>query len=152
MTDCVSPLPVRPHVFSNGNLLVLEDLIGTSAKAVIAFLFFLNVVAVCMGYVGIDKLERYGHGPFHGHDGAMHTFFYMFSPVSDRTILFWHSYWGSLLIWAGAISLPLLAIAILFRWERPFLGMVLLFLAFLPFGFTGFLIWLHAYVDLPHAW
>jgi len=122
---------------------------GTSAKAVIAFLFFLNLVAVCMGYVGIDKLERYEADPFHV---GMHAFFYTFSPVSDRTILFWHSYWGSVLIWGGTILLPLLAIAILFRWERPFLGIVLLFLAFLPFGVTGFLIWLHAYLDLPHAW
>jgi hypothetical protein len=121
---------------------------GTSAKAVMAFLFFLNIVGVCMGYVGIDKLERYGADPFYE---GMHLFLYLFSPVSDRTILFWHSYWGSVLVWAGAILLPLLAIAILFRWERPLLGIVLLFLAFLPFGFTGFLIWLHAYIDLPHA-
>jgi hypothetical protein len=124
---------------------------GTSAKTVIAFLFFVNILGVCLGYVGIDKLERYQAGPFY--DGVtMHTTFYLFRPVSDRTMLFWHSHWGSVLTWAGTILLPLIAVAILFRWERPFLGTALLVLAFLPFGFTGFLIWLHAYVDLPHAW
>ena len=72
-------------------------------------------------------------------------------PVSDRTILFWHSYVGALLIWAGAILPPLMAVAILFRREKPFLGLLLLFLTFLPFGVFGFLLWLDAYLDLPHA-
>ncbi len=121
---------------------------GTSAKAVIAFLFFLNVLAVCMGYVGIDKLERYHAPPFHN-DG-MYTIAYLAKHVSDGTVLFWHSRPGSLLIWAGTILLPLIAIVVIFCKERPFIGIALLFLSFLPFGFTGFLIWLHAYLDLPH--
>jgi hypothetical protein len=125
---------------------------GTSAKAVIAFLFFLNILAVCMGYVGIDKLERYHAHPFDIHDGSMHTFIYAAYFIPGRTILFWHSRWGALLIWAGTILLPLLAAAVVFYKERPLLGTALLFLSFLPFGFTGFLIWLHAYLDLPHDW
>jgi hypothetical protein len=124
--------------------------VGTSAKAVVAFLFFLDVLAVCMGYVGIDKLERYHAGPFHG-DG-MQTVWYLANYIPDGTILFWHSHWGSVLIWAGTIFLPLISIAVIFFKERPLVGTALLFLSFLPFGFIGFLIWLHAYLDLPHDW
>jgi hypothetical protein len=125
---------------------------GTSAKAVIVSLFFLNILAVCMGYIGIDKLQRYGADPFYPPEGGMHHFAYSFAPVSDRTILFWHSGWGSLLVWAGTILLPLLAFLLLFYWERPLLGTGLLFLTCVVLGLTGFFIWLHAYVDLPHTW
>lgn len=126
---------------------------GTSAKAVIAFLFFLNVLAVCMGYGGIDKFERYDAAPFHQHDGmAMHTTISLAGFVSGRTMLFWHSYWGSLLIWAGTIALPLIGVVVIFYKERPVIGTALLFLSFLPLGITGFLIWLHAFLDLPHDW
>ena len=122
---------------------------GTSAKAVIAFLFFLNVLAVCMGYIAIAKLERYHAPPFN--DG-LYTVFYLFDHVSDATVLFWHSPVGVVLIWAGTLLLPLVAVAVIFYKERPLIGTALLFLFFLPFGVTGFLIWLHAYLDLPHAW
>jgi hypothetical protein len=124
---------------------------GTSAKAVIAFLFFLNLLAVCMGYVAIDKFERQKAGPFRNLDGVSRsTTFYAGRLVTDRTILFWHSPRGSLLIWAGTILLPLVGIGLIFGKDRPFTGTALLFLSFLPFGFTGFVIWFHAYVFLPH--
>ncbi len=51
----------------------------------------------------------------------------------------------------GTVFVSLIAISFVVRWERPFPGMALLFLTFLPFGFTGLLPWLHAYVGLPHA-
>jgi hypothetical protein len=60
---------------------------GTSGKAVIVSLFFLNILAVCMGYVGIDKLQRYGAPPFQAPNGAMQTMFYLFAPISGRTML-----------------------------------------------------------------
>ncbi len=123
---------------------------GTSAKGVITFLFFLNILAVCMGYIGIAKLERYNADPFY--DEGLHTFVYAAKYVSDDTILFWHSRWGSSLICAGTILLPLAAVFLIFRKERFFTGTILLLLSFLPFGVTGFLIWFHAYVDLPHEW
>jgi len=37
---------------------------GRSGKMVVVFLFIFNFFAVCMGYVGVDKLERYLYPPF----------------------------------------------------------------------------------------
>jgi hypothetical protein len=130
-------------VFSEGPM-------GTSAKLVVAFLFFLNVLAVCMGYVGIAKLERYNADPFYNE--GLHTFAYAAKFVSDGTILFWHSWWGGALIWAGTLILPLIAAVLIFSRERLLTGTALLMLSFLVSGVTGFLIWFHAYVDLPHEW
>jgi hypothetical protein len=153
-------MPAVPRSVSAGNgwpcvvriVLLLEGLMGTSAKAVVMSLFCANVFAVCLGFMGIGKLERHHAYPFNVHDGGMQTFCYSAYYIQGRTVLFWHSPWGALLVWAGTIILPLIAAVVIFGKERPLIGTALLLLSFVPFGITGFLIWLHAFIDLPHDW
>lgn len=123
----------------------------TSAKMVVAFLFFINILAVCMGYAGISKLQRYHHPPFHDHHGLW-TVVYAAKYVPDEIVVFWHSTLGTCLVWAGSILLPLAAVYLIFVREKLRTGVILLLTSFIPFGLVGFLIWLHAFCDLPHEW
>jgi hypothetical protein len=122
---------------------------GTTGKMVVTFLFFLNILAVCMGYAGIDKLQRYHHPPFH--DGLW-TVVYTAKYVPDQIVLFWHSTLGTCLVWAGSIVLSLMAAYLIFGRGKLWTGVTLLLVSFVSFGLTGFLIWLHAFCDLPHEW
>ena len=124
---------------------------GTGGKMIIAFFAFLNIVAVCMGYAGIDKLQRYESPPFHNRNGLV-TAFYIAPYVPDRIVLFWHSTPGAYLVWAGSIVIPLAASYLIFADNKMWTGIILLFTSFVLFGLTGFLIWLHAFCDLPHEW
>ena len=119
-------------------------------RMIVFFLWILNILFVYMGYVGIAKMQRYGDLPFHS--GSMMTMVYIFYVIPDRVILFWHSTIGHILIWLGCILLPLFAGYILFYKEKLYLGLSILFLSIIPFGIVGFLIWLHAFIDLPHDW
>jgi len=124
---------------------------GTSAKMVVTFLFFINILAVCMGYVGIGKLQRYQHPPFHDHR-SLWTVVYTAKYVPDEIVVFWHSTLGTCLVWAGSTLLPLAAAYLIFMREKLWAGAILLLMSFVPFGLVGFLIWLHAFCDLPHEW
>ena len=118
---------------------------------IIAFFAFLNILAVCMGYAGIDKLQRYESPPFHNNNGLI-TAFYIAPYVPDRIVLFWHSTPGAYLVWAGSIIIPLAASYLIFANNKMWTGIILLFTSLVLFGLTGFLIWLHAFCDLPHDW
>ena len=118
---------------------------------IMAFLWCLNIIFVVMGYAGIAKMVRQSAPPFHQHQGMMHIF-YAFYVVPDRFIIFWHSPLGHLVIWSGCLILPLLAGYILFYKEKLYSGLLVLILSVIPFGVVGFLIWLHAFIDLPHDW
>jgi len=121
---------------------------GTSGKIVVMFLFFLNILAVYMGYAGIDKLQRYGHPPFH--DGGLFTVVYSAKYVPDQIVMYWHSTLGTYLVWVGSIVLPLAASYLIFATRKMWTGIILLLISFALFGLTGFLIWIHAFCDLPH--
>ncbi|MBN1973639.1 MAG: hypothetical protein JW787_08365 [Sedimentisphaerales bacterium] len=123
---------------------------GRYGKICIVFLWILNIIFVNMGYVGIAKIERQHFPPFNEGYGMMHIF-YSFHVVPDRVILFWHSAIGHAVIWAGCIILPIIAY-ILFSREKFLAGLSTLLLSIIPFGIVGFLIWLHAFIDLPHDW
>jgi hypothetical protein len=123
----------------------------TSAKMIVAFLFFINILAVCMGYAGINKLQRYQHPPFHNHRGLW-TVVYAAKHVPDEIVVFWHSTLGTCLVWGGSILLPLAAAYLIFVREKLWTGAILLLMSLVPFGLVGFLIWLHAFCDLPHEW
>ncbi|MBA7618767.1 hypothetical protein ES703_26099 [subsurface metagenome] len=122
---------------------------GRSGKMVVIFLFILNFLAVCMGYVGIDKLERYHYPPF---NQGLFNVVCGAKYVPDGIVMFWQSRFGACVVWAGSIVFPIAAAYLLFGKEKLWTGITLLLLSFLPFGFTGFLIWIHAFCDLPHEW
>jgi hypothetical protein len=119
----------------------------TSGKVVVAFLFCINFIAVCMGYIGIDKIERYEYPPF---AAGLTTMIFDADFVPYGVVLFWHSLPGMLTIWSATIFLPLLTAYIIFIKDKILLGVALLFTSLFALGVTGFLIWLHAFVDLPH--
>jgi hypothetical protein len=121
---------------------------GASGKIVVIFLFFLNIIAVCMGYAGINKLQRYEYPPFH--DGGLYTVVYMAKYVPDQIVIFWHSTLGTCLVWVGSIVLPLVASYLIFATRKMWTGIILLLMSFALFGLTGLLIWIHAFCDLPH--
>ena len=120
-------------------------------RMIVFFLWILNFLFVYMGYVGISKIERYNHPPFHSSD-SMLTIFYNFYVIPDEIVIFWHSTPGHWIIWSGCIILPLVAAYILFAKEKVLVGLITLLLSITPFGIVGFLIWLHAFIDLPHDW
>jgi hypothetical protein len=121
---------------------------GRHGKICIVFLWFLNILFVYMGYAGIAKMERLYYPPFNQGHGMMHII-YVFYVIPDRFIVFWHSCIGHLVIWSGCIILPITAY-ILFTKEKLIAGLSTLLLSIIPFGIVGFLIWLHAFIDLPH--
>ena len=121
---------------------------GTSSKIIIIFLFFLNIIAVFMGYAGIDKIHRLRYPPFHS--GSLYTLMYSFKCVPDPVILFWYSTLGTYMVWIGAIVLPLVAAYLIFYEMKIWTGLILMLVSLLLFGFTGFMIWFHAFIDLPH--
>jgi hypothetical protein len=123
--------------------------VGTSGKMIVAFFFFLNILAVLMGYAGIDKLQRYEYPPFHD-SGGLWTVFNTAKYVPDRVVSFWHSTPGTCLVWAGSIIIPLAASYLIFANNKMWTGIILLMTSFVLFGLTGFLIWLHAFCDLTH--
>ncbi len=118
-------------------------------KMFIIFLFFLNILFVFMGYVGISKLERYKSPPF---NQSMMTVVFAAKFVPDEIILFWHSKPGKFIIWPCSILLPLVAAYFLLVKQKITISLSVLLLSIIPFGVVGFLIWLHAFVDLPHEW
>jgi hypothetical protein len=121
---------------------------GISGKIVVIFLFFLNVLAVYMGYAGINKLQRYEYPPFN--NSSLSTIIYRAKYVPDQIIIFWHSSLGTYLVFAGSIVLPLAASYLIFATRKMWTGIILLLISFALFGLTGFLIWIHAFCDLPH--
>ena len=121
---------------------------GTKGKIVVMFLFFLNILAVYMGYAGIDKLQRYNYPPFN--NSSLYTAVYTAKYVPDQIVIFWHSSLGTCLIWIGSIVLPLTASYLIFVTRNMWAGIILLLMSFAMFGLTGFLIWIHAFCDLPH--
>ena len=123
---------------------------GRHGKICIIFLWFLNILFVVMGYAGIAKMVRQNAPPFHQHQGLM-TIIYAFYVVPDRFILFWNSTLGHVVIWSGCTILPLTAYILITK-EKILAGLSTLLLSIIPFGIVGFLIWLHAFIDLPHDW
>jgi hypothetical protein len=121
---------------------------GTSSKIIIIFLFFLNILAVFMGYAGIDKLQRYEHPPFH--TSSLYTVVSTAHFVPNQIVMFWHSTIGTCLVFAGSIVLPLVASYLIFVTTKIWTGIILMLMSFVLFGLTGLLIWLHAFCDLPH--
>jgi len=103
-----------------------------------------------MGYVGIAKMVRQDAIPFH-QGYSMMTMIYIFYVIPDRLLLFWHSGIGHVVIWSGCIILPI-ASYFLFAREKFLSGLSTLLLSLIPFGIVDFLIWLHAFIDLPHEW
>ena len=114
---------------------------GASGKIVVIFLFFLNLLAVYMGYAGIDKLQRYHCPPFN--DSSLYTVIYTAKYVPDQIVIFWHSSLGTYLVFAGSIVLPLVASYLIFATRKMWTGIILLLMSFALFGLTGFLIWIH---------
>jgi len=82
----------------------------------------------------------------------MMTIVYAAHFVPNSVILFWHSMLGHVIVWSGGILLPLAAAYLLLIKEKLCAGLSILFLSIIPSGFVGFLIWLHAFCDLPHDW
>ncbi len=118
-----------------------------SGRVILILLFFLNILFVFMGYVGISKLERYKSPPFHE---SMITVIFAAYYVPDKVVLFWHSKPGSTIIWLSCILLPAAAAYLLLFKQKIVAGILILLLSILPFGVVGFLIWLHAFIDLPY--
>lgn len=120
-----------------------EGRMGTNARALLAFLFVLNLLAVGMGYVAIAKFQR-----FHVDLSQYPYFLYPWPCGPKGLLLFWHDH--PIAIFAGAILLPSVALWVLFGRGRPIIGTMLLFLSFVPFGVAGFVMWFHAFMFLPH--
>ncbi len=118
-----------------------------NGKIFIAFIWFLNILFVYMGYAGIAKMVRQYAPPFH-QNGMMHMI-YIFYVIPTKIIVFWHSGIGQAVIWSGCILLPIAAY-ILIKREKLLAGLSTLIISVIPFGLVGFLIWLHAFIDLPH--
>jgi len=116
---------------------------GTSARALLAFLFVLNLLAVGMGYIAIAKFER-----FHVNLSQGQYLLYPLPHVPGGTVLFWHDH--PIAIFAGAILVPCVALWVLFGRDRPIIGTMLLFLSFAPFGLVGFFMWFTAFISFPH--
>ena len=117
------------------------------AKIGIGFVWFLNILFVYMGYAGIAKMVRQNALPFH-QQGMVHMI-YIFYVIPDKLIILWHSGIGQISVWSGCLFLPVAAYILINR-EKFFAGIVTLILSVIPFGLVGFLIWLHAFIDLPH--
>jgi len=119
----------------------------SKGKIGILFIWFLNILFVYMGYAGIAKMVRQQAPPFHQH-GMAHMI-YIFFVIPSKVILFWNSYLGHVAIWSGCILLPILAYILISR-EKLLTGLFTLIVSVIPFGLVGFLIWFHAFIDLPH--
>ena len=119
----------------------------SKGKIGIGFVWFLNILFVYMGYTGIAKMVRQHAPPFQQH--SMMHMIYIFCVIPDKLILFWHSGIGQIVVWSGCIFLPIAAYILINR-EKLLAGLVTLILSVILFGLIGFLIWLHAFIDLPH--
>ena len=116
-------------------------------RIVLIFLYFLNIIFVMMGYIGISKIERCEYPPF---NKSLMTVVNAAKYVPNYVISFWHSTPGSLLIWLGCLLLPIAAAYVLLYKQKIIDGILLLLLSIIPFGVVGFFIWLHAVIDIPH--
>ncbi len=116
----------------------------STPKIFFCFLAGFALLAVILGYEGIDRLRRTHSPPFH--DGSVMAADYG-APLSQGAVRALHSAPGRLGVWLLVLGVPLSCGWLAFKQERLVLGLGLLLLWAALCGWVGWRLYFHGAFD-----
>jgi hypothetical protein len=111
-------------------------------RLVFGFLFFINILGVIFGYIGIATVKHEEMPPF---SGGLYTAIWRFKPPPENIVAWCDSSNGRIAIWSAVIVVPIIFWMAVFRlkWRVVGHGGNLAW-SLLVFGF-GIWVWIHGH-------
>jgi hypothetical protein len=111
-------------------------------KVFFGFLVFMMLLSVVLSYDGIARIKRQNGWENWYHNQEYHRNDSTFMVITNRTVVFIDSTFGKIVCWASLFIIPMGCGFLIFRFERIYLGLTLLFLCAIYYGWIGVFLWI----------